>query len=175
MTYLTRLVSGGWASTMCLTEPHCDTDLGMLCTKAEPQADSSCKITGIKIFIPAGEHDMTDNIVHTVLARPPDVPQDTKGVPLFVVSKFLSNARGNAGGRNMVSCDSIEHKMSIHGNVTYMINSDTATGFLIGPSNKGLNYMFTFMNAIRLGTVLQGLVHAEVGLQGGIAYACERL
>ncbi|WP_049244539.1 phenylacyl-CoA dehydrogenase, partial [Pseudomonas aeruginosa] len=159
----------------CLTEPHCGTDLGMLRTKAEPQADGSYKVTGTKIFISAGEHDMADNIVHIVLARLPDAPQGTKGISLFIVPKFLPNAEGNAGERNAVSCGSIEHKMGIHGNATCVMNFDAATGFLIGPPNKGLNCMFTFMNTARLGTALQGLAHAEVGFQGGIAYARERL
>ncbi|EIU7191727.1 TPA: phenylacyl-CoA dehydrogenase [Pseudomonas aeruginosa] len=174
-TYLTKLVSGEWTGTMCLTEPHCGTDLGMLRTKAEPQADGSYKVTGTKIFISAGEHDMADNIVHIVLARLPDAPQGTKGISLFIVPKFLPNAEGNAGERNAVSCGSIEHKMGIHGNATCVMNFDAATGFLIGPPNKGLNCMFTFMNTARLGTALQGLAHAEVGFQGGIAYARERL
>ncbi len=156
-TYLTKLVSGEWTGTMCLTEPHCGTDLGMLRTKAEPQADGSYKITGTKIFISAGEHDMADNIVHIVLARLPDAPPGTKGISLFIVPKFLPNAEGNVGERNAVSCGSIEHKMGIHGNATCVMNFDGATGYLIGPPNKGLNCMFTFMNTARLGTALQGL------------------
>ncbi|WP_296277091.1 phenylacyl-CoA dehydrogenase [Pseudomonas sp. UBA7530] len=174
-TYLTKLVSGEWTGTMCLTEPHCGTDLGMLRTKAEPQADGSYKVTGTKIFISAGEHDMADNIVHIVLARLPDAPAGTKGISLFIVPKFLPNAEGGVGERNAVSCGSIEHKMGIHGNATCVMNFDGATGFLIGPANKGLNCMFTFMNTARLGTALQGLAHAEVGFQGGIRYARERL
>ena len=174
-TYLTKLVSGEWTGTMCLTEPHCGTDLGMLRTKAEPQADGSYAITGTKIFISAGEHDMADNIVHIVLARLPDAPAGTKGISLFIVPKFLPNAEGGVGERNGVSCGSLEHKMGIHGNATCVMNFDGATGFLIGPPNKGLNCMFTFMNTARLGTALQGLAHAEIGFQGGIAYARERL
>ena len=174
-TYLTKLVSGQWTGTMCLTEPHCGTDLGMLRTKAEPQADGSYKVTGTKIFISAGEHDMAENIVHIVLARLPDAPAGTKGISLFIVPKFLPNAEGEAGERNGVSCGSIEHKMGIHGNATCVMNFDGATGFLIGPPNKGLNCMFTFMNTARLGTALQGLAHAEVAFQGGIKYARERL
>ena len=174
-TYLTKLVSGEWTGTMCLTEPHCGTDLGMLRTKAEPQADGSYKVSGTKIFISAGEHDMAENIVHIVLARLPDAPEGTKGISLFIVPKFLPNAEGGVGERNGVSCGSLEHKMGIHGNATCVMNFDGATGFLIGPPNKGLNCMFTFMNTARLGTALQGLAHAEVAFQGGIKYARERL
>ncbi len=147
----------------------------MLRTKAEPQADGSYKVTGTKIFISAGEHDMAENIVHIVLARLPDAPAGTKGISLFIVPKFLPSASGEAGERNGVSCGSIEHKMGIHGNATCVMNFDGATGFLIGPPNKGLNCMFTFMNTARLGTALQGLAHAEVAFQGGIKYARERL
>ncbi|WP_017937529.1 phenylacyl-CoA dehydrogenase [Zestomonas thermotolerans] len=173
--YLTKLVSGEWTGTMCLTEPHCGTDLGLLRTKAEPQADGTYKITGTKIFISAGEHDMADNIVHIVLARLPDAPAGTKGISLFIVPKFLPNAEGGVGERNAVSCGSIEHKMGIHGNATCVMNFDGATGFLIGPPNKGLNCMFTFMNTARLGTALQGIAHAEIAFQGAVAYARERL
>lgn len=173
--YLTKLVSGQWTGTMCLTEPHCGTDLGMLRTRAEPQADGSYKVTGTKIFISAGEHDMAENIVHIVLARLPDAPAGTKGISLFIVPKFLPDAEGNVGARNGVSCGSLEHKMGIHANATCVMNFDSATGFLIGPPNKGLNCMFTFMNTARLGTALQGLAHAEIGFQGGIGYARERL
>jgi len=174
-TYLTKLVSGEWTGTMCLTEPHCGTDLGMLRTKAEPQADGSYKVTGTKIFISAGAHDMADNIVHIVLARLPDAPAGTKGISLFIVPKFLPTAEGGVGERNAVSCGSIEHKMGIHGNATCVMNFDAATGYLIGPANKGLNCMFTFMNTARLGTALQGLAHAEVAFQGGLKYARDRL
>jgi alkylation response protein AidB-like acyl-CoA dehydrogenase len=173
--YLPKLTSGEWTGTMCLTEPHCGTDLGMLRTKAEPQADGTYKVSGTKIFISAGEHDMADNIVHIVLARLPDAPQGTKGISLFIVPKFSVNADGTVGARNAVSCGSIEHKMGIHGNATCVMNFDGATGFLIGPANKGLNCMFTFMNTARLGTALQGLAHAEIGFQGGLKYARERL
>jgi alkylation response protein AidB-like acyl-CoA dehydrogenase len=173
--YLTRLVAGDWTGTMCLTEAHCGTDLGMLRTRAEPQADGSYRITGTKIFISAGEHDMAENIVHIVLARLPDAPAGTKGISLFIVPKVLPSASGGLGERNAVTCGSIEHKMGIHGNATCVMNFDGATGFLIGPPNKGLNCMFTFMNTARLGTALQGLAHAEVGFQGGIGYARERL
>ena len=174
-TYFSKLVTGQWTGTMCLTEPHCGTDLGILRTKAEPQADGSYKVTGTKIFISAGDHDMAENIVHIVLARLPDAPAGTKGISLFIVPKFLPNAAGEVGERNAVSCGSLEHKMGIHGNATCVMNFDGATGFLIGPPNKGLNCMFTFMNTARLGTALQGIAHAELGFQGGIAYARERL
>lgn len=174
-TYLTRLVSGEWTGTMCLTEAHCGTDLGLLRTKAEPQADGSYRISGTKIFISAGEHDMADNIVHIVLARLPDAPAGTKGISLFIVPKFLPDSAGGIGERNAVSCGSIEHKMGIHGNATCVMNFDEATGFLIGPANKGLNCMFTFMNTARLGTAIQGLAHAEIACQGAITYARDRL
>ncbi|WP_211825409.1 phenylacyl-CoA dehydrogenase [Kistimonas asteriae] len=174
-TYLTKLVSGEWTGTMCLTESHCGTDLGMLRTKAEPQADGSYKISGTKIFISAGEHDMAENIVHIVLARLPDAPEGTKGISLFIVPKHLPSGDGSAGERNAVSCGSLEHKMGIHGNATCVMNFDGATGFLIGPPNKGLNCMFTFMNTARLGTGLQGLAHAEIAHQGALRYARERL
>lgn len=173
--YQTKLVSGQWTGTMCLTEPHCGSDLGLLRTKAEPQDDGSYKITGTKIFISAGEHDMAENIVHIVLARLPDAPEGTKGISLFIVPKFLPNAEGELGERNGVTCGSLEHKMGIHGNSTCVMNFDNATGFLIGPPNKGLNCMFTFMNTARLGTALQGLAHAEIAFQGAIEYARDRL
>ncbi|WP_415892508.1 acyl-CoA dehydrogenase C-terminal domain-containing protein [Neptuniibacter sp. PT8_73] len=171
-TYLTKLVSGEWTGTMCLTEPHCGTDLGMLRTKAEPQGDGSYKISGTKIFISAGEHDMADNIVHIVLARLPDAPEGTKGISLFIVPKHLPETIGTDNG---VSCGSLEHKMGIHGNATCVMNFDEATGYLIGPENKGLNCMFTFMNTARLGTALQGLAHAEWGFQNSLVYAKDRL
>ncbi|GAB2190595.1 phenylacyl-CoA dehydrogenase [Sessilibacter sp. MAH1] len=171
-TYLTKLVEGSWTGTMCLTEPHCGTDLGMLRTKAEPQADGSYKISGTKIFISAGEHDMAENIVHIVLARLPDAPAGTKGISLFIVPKHLPESLSESNG---VSCGSIEHKMGIHGNATCVMNFDDATGFLIGPPNKGLNCMFTFMNTARLGTALQGLAHAEWGFQNSLVYAKDRL
>ncbi|SDZ76530.1 acyl-CoA dehydrogenase C-terminal domain-containing protein [Microbulbifer marinus] len=174
-TYLTKLVEGSWTGTMCLTEPHCGTDLGILRTKAEPNDDGSYAITGTKIFISAGEHDMAENIVHIVLARLPDAPAGTKGISLFIVPKFLPNADGSLGERNGVVCGSLEHKMGIHGNATAVLNFDGAKGFLIGPPNKGLNCMFTFMNTARLGTALQGLAHAEAGFQKSLAYAKDRL
>ena len=170
--YLTKLVSGEWTGTMCLTEPHCGTDLGMLRTKAEPNGDGSYRITGTKIFISAGEHDMAENIVHIVLARLPGAPEGTKGISLFIVPKYLPQSIGESNG---VSCGSIEHKMGIHANSTCVMNFDEASGFLIGPENKGLNCMFTFMNFARLGTGLQGLAHSEVAMQGALRYARERL
>ncbi len=174
-TYLPKLVSGEWTGTMCLTEPHCGSDLGMLRTKAEPRRDGTFAITGTKIFISAGEHDMTDNIVHIVLARLPDAPKGTKGISLFIVPKFLPNDQGEAGERNTVSCGSIEHKMGIKASATCVMNFDGATGFLIGPENRGLNCMFTFMNMARLGTAMQGLTSTELSYQGALKYAKERL
>ncbi len=174
-TYLTKLVSGEWTGTMCLTESHCGTDLGMLKTKAEPNEDGSYSLTGTKIFISAGEHDMAGNIVHIVLARIAGAPEGTKGISLFIVPKFNVGADGEAAERNGVSCGSIEHKMGIHGNATCVMNFDGAKGYLIGPANKGLNCMFTFMNTARLGTAIQGLVHAEWALQNSVAYAKDRL
>ena len=174
-TYLTKLVSGEWTGTMCLTEPHCGSDLGILKTKAEPNADGSYAISGTKIFISAGEHDMADNIVHIVLARLPGAPEGTKGISLFIVPKFLPNEDGTPGERNAVTCGSIEHKMGIHGNATCVMNFDGAKGWLIGPENKGLNCMFTFMNTARIGTALQGSTAAEASFQGALAYAKDRL
>lgn len=173
--YLTKLISGEWTGTMCLTEPHCGTDLGLLRTKAEPQADGSYKVSGTKIFISAGEHDMADNIVHIVLARLPDAPGGTKGISLFIVPKLVPTEQGQLGDKNAVSCGSLEHKMGIHGNATCVMNFDGATGYLIGQPNKGLNCMFTFMNTARLGTGLQGLAHSEVAYQGALRYANDRL
>ena len=173
--YLTRLISGEWTGTMCLTESHCGSDLGLLRTKAEPQADGSYAITGQKIFISAGEHDMTDNIIHIVLARLPDAPAGTKGISLFIVPKVNVNDDGSLGDRNPVNCASIEHKMGIHGNATAVLNFDGAKGYLIGPENKGLNCMFTFMNTARIGTAAQGLAHMELSFQGALAYAKDRL
>ncbi|MCV6627682.1 MAG: acyl-CoA dehydrogenase C-terminal domain-containing protein, partial [Cellvibrionaceae bacterium] len=169
------LISGEWTGTMCLTEPHCGTDLGMLRTKAEPNADGSYAVSGTKIFISAGEHDMVDNIVHIVLARLPDAPAGTKGISLFIVPKMNVGADGEVVDRNGVNCGSIEHKMGIHGNATCVMNFDSAKGYLIGEPNKGLNAMFTFMNVARLGTAVQGLAHAELGFQKSLDYARERL
>ncbi|MGB1140226.1 MAG: acyl-CoA dehydrogenase C-terminal domain-containing protein [Halioglobus sp.] len=174
-TYLTKLISGEWTGTMCLTESHCGSDLGLLTTKAEPQADGSYAITGQKIFISAGEHDMADNIVHIVLARLPDAPAGTKGISLFIVPKYNVNADGDVGERNAVNCASIEHKMGIHGNATCVLNFDGAKGYLIAEPNRGLNAMFTFMNTARIGTALQGLAHTELSYQGALPYAKERL
>ncbi|MGJ3255920.1 MAG: acyl-CoA dehydrogenase family protein, partial [Alcanivorax sp.] len=173
--YLPKLISGEWTGTMCLTEPACGSDLGILKSKAEPNADGSYSITGTKIFISAGEHDMAENIVHIVLARLPGAPKGTKGISLFIVPKFLTDGNGGIGERNAVSCGSIEHKMGIKASATCVMNFDGATGYLIGPENKGLNCMFTFMNTARLGTAIQGVAHAEVALQGGLSYAKERL
>ncbi|CAJ0685041.1 acyl-CoA dehydrogenase C-terminal domain-containing protein [Ralstonia sp. 22086] len=173
--YLPKLVSGVWTGTMCLTEPHCGTDLGILRTKAEPMADGSYAITGTKIFISAGEHDLAENIIHLVLARLPDAPGGTKGISLFVVPKFIPDANGNPGERNGVKCGSIEHKMGIHGNATCVINLDGAKGWMVGEPNKGLNAMFVMMNAARLGVGMQSLGLTEVAYQNSAAYAKERL
>lgn len=173
--YLTKLVSGEWTGTMCLTESHCGTDLGLLKSRAEPNEDGSFAITGQKIFISAGEHDLVENIVHIVLARLPDAPAGTRGISLFIVPKFNLADDGELDDRNTVSCGSIEHKMGIHGNATCVLNFDSAKGFLIGLPNRGLNCMFTFMNTARIGTALQGLAHAELAFQGSLTYARERL
>ncbi len=169
-TYLPRLVDGSWTGTMCLTEPHCGTDLGLLKTRAEPNGDGSYSITGTKIFISAGEHDMSDNIIHLVLARLPDAPKDVKGISLFIVPKFHQD-----GSRNSVYCGSLEHKMGIKANATAVINLDGAKGWLIGEANKGLACMFTMMNAARLGCGMQGLGIGEASYQGALTYARERL
>jgi len=160
---------------MCLTESHCGTDLGLLRTKAEPNADGSYNITGQKIFISAGEHDMSDNIVHIVLARLPDAPKGVKGISLFIVPKFNVTESGDVGERNGVSCGSIEHKMGINANATAVLNFDDAKGFLIGPPNKGLRCMFTFINTSRMGVATQGQAHAELGFQKSLAYAKDRI
>ncbi|MCK4079289.1 acyl-CoA dehydrogenase C-terminal domain-containing protein [Acinetobacter radioresistens] len=173
--YMPPLVAGTWSGTMCLTEPQCGTDLGQLKTKAEPQADGTYKITGTKIFISAGEHDLTENIVHIVLARLPAAPAGTKGISLFIVPKFLPTAEGSVGERNAVNCGSIEHKMGIKASATAVLNFDNATGYLIGEQNKGLHAMFTFMNTARIGTAVQGIAHAELSFQGALPYAKERM
>ena len=173
--YLPKMVEGTWTGTMNLTEPHCGTDLGLLRTRAVPQADGSYKISGQKIFISAGEHDMSENIVHLVLARIEGAPEGTKGISLFIVPKFLPEDDGTPGTRNAVSCGAIEHKMGIHGNATCVMNYDEATGFLIGAENKGLNAMFVMMNEARLGVGLQGLSIAEIAYQNAANYARERL
>ncbi|HYC42531.1 MAG TPA: acyl-CoA dehydrogenase family protein, partial [Noviherbaspirillum sp.] len=173
--YLPKLVSGEWTGTMCLTEPHCGTDLGLLRSKAEPQTDGTYKISGGKIFISAGEHEMSQNIVHLVLARLPDAPAGTKGISLFIVPKFLPNADGSLGKRNPIYCGAIEEKMGIHGNSTCQMNLDGATGWLIGEPNKGLNAMFVMMNAARLGVGMQSLGLTEVAYQNALVYAKDRL
>jgi alkylation response protein AidB-like acyl-CoA dehydrogenase len=173
-TYLPRLTSGEWTGTMCLTEPHCGTDLGMLRTKAEPQADGSYKLTGQKIFISAGEHDLAANIIHLVLARLPDAPAGSKGISLFVVPKYLVNADGSVGERNAIHCGALEHKMGIHGNATCQMVLDGATGTLVGQPHKGLAAMFVMMNAARLGVGNQSLGLTEVAYQNAVAYAKDR-
>jgi alkylation response protein AidB-like acyl-CoA dehydrogenase len=173
-TYLPPLIEGRWAGTMCLTEPQCGTDLGQVKTKAEPQADGTYKLTGTKIFISSGEHDLTENIIHIVLARLPDAPKGTKGISLFIVPKFVVNADGSMGERNSVKAGAIEHKMGIRASATCVMNFDGATGYMIAQPNKGLEAMFTFMNSARIGTALQGLAHAELSYQGALPYAKER-
>ncbi|QXZ09320.1 acyl-CoA dehydrogenase C-terminal domain-containing protein [Comamonas sp. Y33R10-2] len=174
-TYLTKLTSGEWTGTMCLTESHCGTDLGLLRSKAEPLADGTYKITGNKIFISAGEHNFTSNIVHLVLARLPDAPVGSKGISLFVVPKFLVKADGSLGERNPIFCGALEHKMGIHGNATAQINIDGAIGTMVGEPNKGLQAMFVMMNAARLGVGNQSLGLTEVAFQNALAYAKDRL
>lgn len=173
--YLTKLSSGVWTGTMCLTEPHCGTDLGLLRSKAEPQGDGSYRITGQKIFISSGEHDLAENIVHLVLARLPDAPVGSKGISLFVVPKFVPAADGSPGERNPIFCTGLEHKMGIHGNATCQINLDGARGWLVGEPNKGLPAMFVMMNAARIGVANQSLGLTEVAYQNAAAYAKDRL
>jgi alkylation response protein AidB-like acyl-CoA dehydrogenase len=172
--YIPDMVSGKWTGTMNLTEPHCGTDLGLIKTKAVPQGDGSYAITGTKIFISAGEHDLADNIIHLVLAKTPDAPEGSKGISLFVVPKYFVNEDGSSGDRNAVSCGSIEHKMGIHGNATCVMNYDGATGWMVGEENKGLAAMFIMMNAARLGVGLQGLGQAEIAYQNAVHYARDR-
>ncbi|MBR0557108.1 acyl-CoA dehydrogenase C-terminal domain-containing protein [Ciceribacter sp. L1K23] len=174
-TYLPKMVEGTWSGTMNLTEPHCGTDLGLLRTKAVPNGDGSYKISGQKIFISAGEHSMTDNIIHLVLARIEGAPEGTKGISLFIVPKFMVGEDGSVGARNGVTCGAIEHKMGIHGNATCVMNYDEATGYLIGAENKGLAAMFVMMNEARLGVGLQGLSIAEIAYQNAANYARERI
>ena len=174
-TYLAKMVSGEWTGTMCLTEPHCGTDLGLMRSKAEPQADGTYRITGEKIFISAGEHDMADNIIHLVLARLPDAPPGIKGVSLFIVPKFLVNADGSLGARNTVYCGGLEHKMGIKANATAQIVLDGALGTMVGQPNKGMQGMFVMMNAARLGVGNQSLGLTEVAYQNALAYAKERI
>jgi alkylation response protein AidB-like acyl-CoA dehydrogenase len=174
-TYLPKLVSGEWTGTMCLTESHCGTDLGLLRSKAEPLADGTYRISGEKIFISSGEHDMAENIVHLVLARLPDAPQGSKGISLFVVPKFLFGADGKLGARNPIFCTALEHKMGIHGNSTAQLVLDGAIGTLVGEPHKGLAAMFVMMNAARLGVGMQSLGLTEVAYQNAAAYAKERI
>jgi alkylation response protein AidB-like acyl-CoA dehydrogenase len=174
-TYLHKMTSGEWTGTMCLTEPHCGTDLGLMRTKAEPQPDGSYRITGNKIFISAGEHDMTDNIIHLVLARLPDAPPGIKGVSLFIVPKFMVKSDGSVGERNGIYCGGLEHKMGIHGNATAQIVIDNAYGTLVGQPNKGMQGMFVMMNAARLGVGNQSLGLTEVAYQNALAYAKDRI
>ncbi|MFK7754529.1 MAG: acyl-CoA dehydrogenase C-terminal domain-containing protein, partial [Sedimentitalea sp.] len=174
-TYLPKMVSCEWTGTMNLTEPHCGTDLGMMRTKAEPNSDGSYKISGQKIFISAGEHDMADNIVHLVLGKITGGPEGIRGVSLFIVPKFLVNEDGSLGARNGVSCGKIEEKMGIHGNSTCVMNYDEATGYLLGEEHKGMRAMFTMMNEARLGVGMQGLAQADVAFQNALDYAKDRL
>ena len=172
--YLPNMVAGKWTGTMNLTEPHCGTDLGLLKTKAEPQADGSYRISGTKIFISSGEHDLAENIIHLVLAKISGAPDNVKGISLFIVPKFLVNEDGSLGERNGVMCGSIEEKMGIHGNSTCLLNYDDATGWLVGEPEKGLAAMFIMMNAARLGVGLQGLAQGEVAYQNAVTYARDR-
>ncbi len=173
--YLPRLVDGTWSGTMCLTEPQAGTDLGIIRTRAVPTGDGSYAITGTKIFISAGEHDLTENIIHLVLAKLPDAPAGTRGISLFIVPKFLTDEDGKLGTRNSVRCGSIEHKMGIKGNATCVINFDNAVGWLVGEPHKGMRGMFTMMNDARLGVGIQGLGLAEVAYQNALSYTKERL
>ena len=167
--FMPKLVEGVWTGTMCLTEPHCGTDLGMLRTKAELNDDGSYSITGTKIFISAGEHDLSDNIIHIVIARTPGAPEGNKGISLFIVPKFNVTDDGNVADRNTLSCGSIEHKMGINANATCVINFDSAKAYLIGTENRGLHCMFTFMNAARLGVANEGVAAADASFQGALA------
>ena len=174
-TYLPKMVSCDWTGTMNLTEPHCGTDLGLMRTKAEPQADGSFKISGQKIFISAGDHDLSDNVIHLVLAKISGGPEGVKGISLFIVPKFMVNEDGSLGARNGVSVGKIEEKMGIHANATCVMNYDEATGYLLGTEHKGMRAMFTMMNEARLGVAVQGLSQAEAAYQNGLAYAKDRL
>jgi len=177
--YMPSMIDGSWTGTMCLTEPHCGSDLGLLKTYAEVDESSdeegAYKISGSKIFISSGEHDMSDNIVHIVLARLPDAPEGIKGISLFVVPKFVVNKDSSLGDRNGVSCGSIEHKMGINGNSTCVINFDAAKGYLISKPHKGMSAMFTFINESRLGVAMHGQAHSSVSFQKGLAYAKDRM
>jgi alkylation response protein AidB-like acyl-CoA dehydrogenase len=172
--YAPKMISGEWGGTMNLTEPHCGTDLGLIRTRAEPNADGSYAITGTKIFISSGEHDLTENIIHLVLAKTPGAPDSSKGISLFIVPKYFVNDDGSLGERNKVMCGSIEHKMGIHANSTCVMNYDGATGWMVGEENKGLAAMFIMMNAARLGTGIQGLSQASVAYQNAVTYAMDR-
>ncbi len=172
--YLPKMISGQWGGTMNLTEPQCGTDLGLIRTRAEPRADGSYEITGTKIFISSGEHDLTENIVHLVLAKTPGSPDSSKGISLFIVPKIMVGADGALGERNAVSCGSIEHKMGIRANATCVMNYDGATGYLVGEENKGLAAMFIMMNTARVGVGIQGLAQADIAYQNGLAYAKDR-
>ena len=174
-TYVRKMVEGKWTGTMCITEAHCGSDIGLSRTRAEPQADGSYAITGTKIFITGGEQDMVENIVHLTLARVAGAPEGTKGISLFIVPKYLPDADGNPAERNSVSAGSIEHKMGIKGSSTCVMNFDGAKGFLVGEENSGLEQMFTMMNEARIGTALQGLCGTELSFQGALSYAKERL
>ncbi|MDO9320722.1 MAG: acyl-CoA dehydrogenase family protein, partial [Pseudomonas sp.] len=173
--YLPNMYSGVWAGSMCLTEPHAGTDLGIIRTKAEPQADGSYKISGTKIFITGGEHDLSENIIHLVLAKLPDAPAGPKGISLFLVPKVMVNADGSLGAKNSLSCGSIEHKMGIKASATCVMNFDGAVGSIIDAPNKGLNAMFTMMNYERLGVGVQGLALGERSYQNAIEYARDRI
>ncbi len=174
-TYLPKFVEGTWTGTMCLTEPQCGTDLGLISTKAEPQDNGSHKITGTKIFISCGEHELTENIIHLVLARLPDAPPGIKGISLFLVPKYLINEDKSSGERNPVTCGAIEHKMGIKGSVTCVINLDEAEGYIIGEKHKGMQAMFVMMNSARLGTGVQGMAAGEQAYQGAVEYARDRI
>ncbi len=173
--YLPKLVDGTWSGTMCLTEPQCGTDLGLIKTRAEAEADGAYKLFGTKIFISAGEHDLTENIIHLVLARLPDAPAGIRGISLFICPKFLPTAEGKPGARNGVACGSIEKKMGIKASSTCVMNFDGAKAWLIGRPHKGMSAMFTMMNTARLAVGMQGLGVAEAAYQGGLAYAKDRL
>ncbi len=174
-TYLSKLVAGTWSGTMCLTEPHCGTDLGLIRTRAQPDGTEAYHVTGTKIFISAGEHDLTENILHLVLAKLPDAPDGVKGISLFLVPKFKVNTDGTLGARNAVTCGNLEHKMGIKANATCVMNFDGAIGYLVGQPHQGLKAMFTMMNAARLGVAMQGLGIAEVAYQNARAYGHDRL
>ncbi len=173
-TYVPKMIAGEWGGTMNLTEPHCGTDLGLIRTRAVPNGDGSYAVTGTKIFISSGEHDLTENIIHLVLAKTPGAPDSVKGISLFIVPKFLVNDDGSLGDRNMLSCGSIEHKMGIHANSTCVMNYDGAKGWMVGEENKGLAAMFVMMNAARLGVGIQGLGQADVAYQNAVQYAQDR-